>query len=201
MSENESIVEYREIPDYPGYRAGSDGTIWTLWKSVNMGHRKGCKMEMGDKWTIKKTHILKNGYFIVNIHNHKGRHTRLVHQLILETFVGPKPKSLICRHLDGTKTNNNRTNLTWGTDKENSQDTIAHGRANRGEKNPLAKISKDDVLEIRRRRRLGESTIALAKFYGLNQCHVNAICVGASWAWVPGALGKRTGKPKDLAVG
>lgn len=39
---------------------------------------------------------------------------RSVGELVLETFVGPKPKGMKCIHLDGDLENNRLDNLVWG---------------------------------------------------------------------------------------
>lgn len=75
--------------------------------------------------------------------------TRLVHQLVLEAFVGQRPDGLECRHIDGNPTNNNLGNLEYGTPKENSIDKVRHGTVIRGEKSKASKLTDADVLEIR----------------------------------------------------
>lgn len=58
----------------------------------------------------------------------RGRRvTRLVHHLVLEAFVGPRPMGMETRHLDGDATNNDISNIRWGTRGENNLDRVAHG--------------------------------------------------------------------------
>ena len=64
------------------------------------------------------------GYSIVVLY---GKITRKVHHLVLESFVGPRPEGMICRHLDGDPSNNKVENLAWGTYKENTADMNTHG--------------------------------------------------------------------------
>lgn len=48
---------------------------------------------------------------------------RSVHQLILETFVGPKPDGMEgCHYPDSDKSNNRLDNLRWDTHGENAKD-------------------------------------------------------------------------------
>lgn len=54
--------------------------------------------------------------------------TRLVHQLIAETFIGPRPNGMVVRHLNGDKTDNRAENLAYGTPSQNSRDVVSHGR-------------------------------------------------------------------------
>uniref|UniRef100_A0A6M3KV75 Putative homing endonuclease n=1 Tax=viral metagenome TaxID=1070528 RepID=A0A6M3KV75_9ZZZZ len=48
----------------------------------------------------------------------------MVHQLVLEAFVGPRPAKHEARHMDCDSSNNKLSNLKWGTSAENKQDTI-----------------------------------------------------------------------------
>jgi HNH endonuclease/NUMOD4 motif len=60
-----------------------------------------------------------------------GRVERLVHQLVMEAFVGPRPEGLEVRHLDGHHRNNQLANLEYGTHAENMRDRVRHGRQGR----------------------------------------------------------------------
>lgn len=58
----------------------------------------------------------------------KAPTTRLVHQLVLEAFRGPRPEGCESLHGDGDSANNYEGNLKWGTSLENSLDVVRHGR-------------------------------------------------------------------------
>ncbi|WP_373695084.1 NUMOD4 motif-containing HNH endonuclease [Actinomycetospora aeridis] len=59
--------------------------------------------------------------------------TRLVHRLVCEAFHGAPPDSgTVVRHLDGDPTNNQASNVRWGTALENADDTRLHGRHSPG---------------------------------------------------------------------
>lgn len=49
-----------------------------------------------------------------------------VHRLVALAFLDGEGS--LVRHIDGDPTNNRVDNLRWGTDKENAQDTLRHGR-------------------------------------------------------------------------
>lgn len=52
---------------------------------------------------------------------------RLIHRLILEAFVGPCPEGMEGCHWDDNPANNALSNLRWGTDSDNSFDSVRNG--------------------------------------------------------------------------
>jgi hypothetical protein len=51
---------------------------------------------------------------VVTIHDEQGRpHTRLVAELVLEAFVGPRPPGHVIRFKDGNRLNCDVANLEW----------------------------------------------------------------------------------------
>ncbi|QBI97752.1 HNH endonuclease [Mycobacterium phage Zeuska] len=53
--------------------------------------------------------------------------TALVHTLVMEAFVGPRPEGYEIRHLNGNPDDNRLENLQYGTRSENAEDSKAHG--------------------------------------------------------------------------
>ena len=95
----------------------------------------------------------RDGYLLVNLRKPGKRRMAKVHQLVLEAFVGPKPKGLETRHLNGKRTDNRLENLAWGTHRQNVADCVAHGTASggsmKGTDNPAAKLTMTEIAEIR----------------------------------------------------
>ena len=104
-----------------------------------------------------------------------------MHILVLETFVGPRPEGMQCRHLDGDETNNHISNLCWGTVAENHRDKILHGTSNRGERHYGTKLKDDDVLQIRRRVASGERQRVIAEDFQVAISVVSAIVRRITW--------------------
>ena len=130
-----TVVEYRVIPEFPGYRVGNDGSAWTCW---NLGNHKIC-----GKWKKLRAKPASHGYPTVGLHRDGKRHFRLVHRLVLQAFVGHCPKGMECRHLDGDQINNRLENLQWGTRTENMADMIRHGKSKKG-----SNLSADTIARI-----------------------------------------------------
>ena len=52
---------------------------------------------------------------------------RLVHHLVLEAFVGPRPEGAIGLHWNDDPTDNRVENLRWGTYSDNNHDRVRNG--------------------------------------------------------------------------
>ena len=71
------------------------------------------------------------GYLLVQIFIDGKRYSRPVHQLVCESFIGPRPGSSNeweAGHQDDTKANNRLDNLKWCTKAVNGRDMIRNGR-------------------------------------------------------------------------
>lgn len=75
---------------------------------------------------VLKQTISKRGYFTVALHNH-GQRTATVHRLVAEAFI-PNPNKLpVVRHLNDSPLDNRLENLSWGTQRDNTNDAIRNG--------------------------------------------------------------------------
>lgn len=129
MSESNSTVQYRDIPGFPGYRVGDDGSVWSCYVIKRIGQRR----VVSDRWkkltpTIHRGRSEGRAYLYLNLHRDGKQTTFKVHQLVLLVFVGPRPVGFECRHLDGNPRNNYLSNLQWGTPKQNGEDRVKHKR-------------------------------------------------------------------------
>lgn len=55
------------------------------------------------------------------------RRTHLVHHLVAEAFIGPRPLGYDTRHLNDVKHDNRAANLAYGTRSENQLDAVRNG--------------------------------------------------------------------------
>lgn len=127
---------------------------------------------------------LISGYPVVSLRRDGNSKIWFVHRLVLEAFVAKRPSGAVCRHLDGVPTNNNLANLAWGSPKENTADRVTHGTDGVGERNAFAKLTEDDVREIRRARDAGESQRDVARRFGVSQGTVSFIALRQTWKHV-----------------
>lgn len=101
------------VAERDGYEVSNLGNVrsWHPWRGQPVPR-------------VLRTATHSRGYRTVSLGF--GR-TRLVHQVVLEAFVGPCPDGHESRHLDGDRTNNTLANLSWGTPSENYADKLRHG--------------------------------------------------------------------------
>lgn len=103
---------WQDVPNCPGYQASTNGRI----RSFKWGAER-----------ILKTQTARSGHQRVSISNAGVSRPQLIHQLVLQAFVGPCPDGMLCRHLNGDPADNRLSNLAWGTASENVRDAVLHG--------------------------------------------------------------------------
>lgn len=136
-------IEYREWDYVPGYKCGSDGSIWSAWA---IGHD-----EVTDVWRRLSPTPLKSGHLQVHVKTVDGDRRYGAHHLIATFFYGPCPDGMECCHNDGIPDHNESFNLRWDTPKNNVDDQKAHGVMPLGEDRYwTAKLTEIDVREMRR---------------------------------------------------
>ncbi len=149
-------IRYRNLVflGFPKYRVGVDGSVWSF--------RKG-------RWKLLKRKPHNSGYIRVTLHNDEIDLPILVHRLVLLAFVGPCPEGHEARHFpDATRTNNQLTNLSWATLKENQADRLIQGGHSRGERSGKAKFTNKQVRGLRTRfKKWGLSRRAFARKYAI----------------------------------
>jgi len=74
--------------------------------------------------------------------------------------------------------------LAWGTPAENGADTVRHGRSTKGETNPQAKLTADDVRAIRRLRERGMLLREIGAIFDIGEAQVSRIANRKEWAHV-----------------
>ena len=133
--------------------------------------------------TLRELRRLKpwrcTGYPVVSL---VGRKKRLVHRMVLETFVGACPEGMQGALFDGDRSNPELSNLRWASRSENERDKRRHGRDNRGERHGMAKLTPGKVRAIRRS--AGRVT-DVARRFGISAPTVCDIRSGRSWAHLP----------------
>ncbi len=119
------------------------------------------------------------GYPVVTV----DRRTTSGSVLVMELTGRPKPVGQEARHLCGNGKEGclSPWHLDWGTHYQNIQDMVGHGTMPRGERTGSAKLTEQQVREIRAS---GGTQRAVAVRYGIDQSIVNRIRNGKAWRHV-----------------
>ena len=163
------------IQDFEGYFASEDGHIWSF--------RTRTRQQSKPTWKQLHENVV-HGYSYVTLCGSGFRKGKRVHRLVLEAFVGACPNGMQGCHRDGVRSNNALSNLRWDTPKSNQRDKRTHGtnHGGRGERNRAAKLTADQVKEIRSRYAARPEPIAtIAKRYGVSRCPIRMLLLGRTW--------------------
>jgi hypothetical protein len=156
------------------------------WYEVsNLGRVKRVMPGKGTKRPILSPYTAKVGYKMVTL-SHGTIPTRkkwYVHHLVTEAFQGPRPPDKVVNHKDAEKVNNLPVNLEYVPQRENVQHACRLGLHPRGERNGHAKLTEEDVREIRELR--GAFTVReLGELYGINSGSISDIQNRKRWRHV-----------------
>ncbi len=168
------IDKHVYIPGCLGYCCGTDGSIWSKRKR---GRNRFC-----DEWHRLRPVLNGDGYARVRI---AGLGRRLVHRLVLESFVGPCPEGMESCHADGNRLNNRLDNLRWDTPKNNAADKARHGTLAVGSRNGMAVLRENAIETIDRLRSEGYTYIDIADLLDVSVATIRDAHIGKTWKHVP----------------
>lgn len=146
-------------------------------KRVNKNGRPNSVIGPCWEWTGAK---LKRGYGTLNVHGRK----RLAHRYSWTMEHGPVPAGKLVLHKCDNPSCVRPTHLFVGTHKDNTQDMIAKLRGAQGEKQHAAKLTAQDVADIRKRYRRyshQHGTGVLAREYGVGAVEIWRVVHGHRW--------------------
>lgn len=150
-----SPLRFAEISELPGYRFGSDGSVWS---SINN------RWSGSVAWRQLKPWEAASGHLCVGLKTTYGKKLKSgVHRLILKAFVGPAPTGKECAHANGIPWDNRIGNLRWATHAENIREAVVHGVMPRGQSHPIARITEQTAKNIKVRLAAGELPCEVAE--------------------------------------
>lgn len=172
MKTDFKIEQWKAVPGWDNYSVSSEGRVRRAFKDGSHRILRGGKIE--------------NGYRMVSLSSPKRRGFYYVHELVLLCFRGPRPSVKHCAaHRNGVKTDCNILNLRWATYRQNSDDAKRHGTLIRGEYGPAAKLTYQQVLEIRMIRLLKlADQKATGKAYGISKSLVGLLENTRRWGHI-----------------
>ena len=176
---DEDLTIYKE---FPKYGVSKNGKVY----SFDYNHSGKCK----------EIHQYKDkdGYFYVYLMVDGKRYKRLVHRMILSSFISNPENKPQVNHINGIRNDNRLENLEWVTAKDNAlhsyrsngrkqtikQRKLASDRFT-GINNPKSKINFEIVCEIRKDRKLGMFLKDISKKYNISISQCSQICNNKFW--------------------
>ncbi len=115
--------------------------------------------------------------------NHKSINA-LVHRLVIQAFVGECPEGLEVCHKNGIGTDNQLSNLRYGTHKSNMSDRLEHGTSGKGSDNSQAKLTDKDIAEIKWARSFGFTHQAIADYFNVCRQTITLIINNKRWSHI-----------------
>lgn len=169
---------WKPVRGYEGcYEVSNKGRVRSLARQIQSQNRWG---PITLRWPEKILALLENqdGYFKVLLSKNGKTTNKLVSTLVAEAFLGPRPEGLLVLHNDGNPKNNYVSNLRYGTQRENMQDSIKHGTRPHGRAHKSAKLTEQQVREIRASK---ETNVHLAWLYEVDPSTVRLARIGKNW--------------------
>jgi len=162
---------WKEIPGHEGWYSAS-----------NLGRIRRDKVANSTyKGRIKKQSVDKQGYCCVNICKNGIGKTTDVHVLVTKAFLGfKKNKKIEANHKDGNKLNNNITNLEYVSRSENQK----HAYRLNLRKAAKAKLTTEQIREIRIKLKNGETQSSIGRQYGVHNTTIWSISKNLIWSGI-----------------
>lgn len=123
-------------------------------------------------------------YIQIGLCRFSKRKLKMLHRIVVESFLGPIKEGYEVNHIDGDKDNNALSNLEAVTPKENNLHARLNGlwRPKFGEDISHAKLNDCQVLQIRKLYLGGGETCrGLAKKFGVNKSTIHKLLNNRSW--------------------
>ena len=170
---------WKWIKNYEGvYQASTKGRARSFFKGK-------CRL-------IKPT-VTHRGYLSICLYRYdekdgkQHKKTFRLNRIIAETFIPNPENKPEVHHKNNDKSDNSVENLEWVTDEENKAYAHEDGVYLKGERNPTAKLTEDDVRFIRQNYKAGDPEFGqgvLAKKYGVSTTTIRNIIIGRGWKHV-----------------
>lgn len=170
----------KPIPNFDGYFCDESGRIYS-----NKGIGRYAKTQN----TIHPIKLIKtrfNGkfYYVVGLRRNGSTFQKLVHRLVLKTFVGECPIGMVCCHGVNGTLDNSLENICWGTwFKNHNEDKKRDGTLLLGERHQNSRLKLSQVKEIKRLAGVLKPKM-ISDRTGVSMTNIYHILNHQTWSWV-----------------
>lgn len=103
------------------------------------------------------------------------------HRVSYELHVGPIPEGAWLLHSCDRPICVNPNHLRSGNARDNTNDALSRDRIRKGEQHGQAKLTEQDVREMRRKRAQGMTYLSIANQYGVGRATARNAILGVTW--------------------
>jgi hypothetical protein len=154
------------------YAVNGLGGVWSCtWSGSASGARGGSHI---GPWRKLKPRVGLRGYLQIKLARGK---TFYVHDLVLEAFVGARPRGKEACHGPGGRLDNRLANLRWDSHVENMADALRAGAI-------ATKLTPAKVRAIRRAATKGTTQKTLAAMCGVGGSTIGSVVRRRTWKHV-----------------
>jgi len=107
----------------------------------------------------------------------KKEYTRWVHRMVMEAFIGERPKDCVINHINHNKSDNRLKNLEYVTCSDNLRKSLRDGTDRQ-------KLSSKAIKRMRKLFKAGVTPKELSLIYAIHRDHASAICNSRAWKWL-----------------
>jgi HNH endonuclease/NUMOD4 motif len=158
---------WRPISGYPNYQVSRSGQVQSLTRNRLLAQVRGPR-----------------GYYTVNLYRNGRPRCCLVHRLVAAAFLGVIPAGWQVNHMDGRKDNNCLDNLEIVTAEANRLHAQRKGLLRVGEANHKARLTENNVRDIRRMRAESVRVRYIARQYDVSERAIYLVCRRLTWKHV-----------------
>jgi hypothetical protein len=178
------MEKWKDVPGYEGYYQVSDiGNVKSMSRLIQRIYKNKTPSCFFSKEKILKPVRKSKGYYHLTLHKDGIAKQATIHRLVMSAFSGVS--SMEINHKDGIKANNVLENLEYCDRKHNVRHSFKLGlnkpRTLRGEKNPMSKLSKQDVMQIKKLISQGISQKKIGDMFGVAQTSIHNIHKKKTW--------------------
>ena len=172
---DEQRLPIKLVPGFEGrYIATEEGDIFSVKSKNDVPRPRPLQLKQRDMEGYKYVNVVRRG---------KKTHVA-VSRMVLCAYTGEWPDDKDAAHLDGDPSNNHIDNLAWATRSENEMMKHDHSTMVIGEDKPDAKLTENEVRQIRVLHEAGHSAVSLGKRFGCSDKNIAKIVHRETWRHV-----------------
>lgn len=162
------MEQWKKITDYPNYSVSNQGQV----RNDVTGR------------ILKQSRV--GGYSMIGLRE-KGMHKMIyVHRLVAFAFVENPENYTEVNHINAIKSDNRAENIEWCSRAHNMRHAYAHNliHLKRGQESSVAKLTEQDVLEIRNLRSQGYTLMKLTEIFNVGLTAIYNITIRKTWSHI-----------------